>query len=116
MFGRKTIGLEELLWCFRHSKGLFLLGAGASTGIVPFSQSLMAAPAVDFHDGFTSLSVSPTEKDIAAQRSAAAGLTKLLERRRQPGFRRGHGQGGARSDARRLRQLPHGSRHWQGAA
>ena len=86
LFGRKTIGLEELLWRFRHSRGLFLLGAGASAGIVPFSQSLMAAPAVDFHDGFTSLSVSPTEKDIAAQRSAAEGLTKLMERRRQPGF------------------------------
>jgi len=59
VFGRKTISLEALLWRFRHSKGLFLLGAGASTGIVPFGSTFMAAPAIDFHDKFTSLSGSP---------------------------------------------------------
>jgi hypothetical protein len=44
VYGRKTISLEELLWRFRHSRGLFFLGAGASAGIVPFGLRFMATP------------------------------------------------------------------------
>jgi hypothetical protein len=61
VFGRKTIGLEELLWRFRYSKGLFVLGAGASAGIVPFDWKFAASPAIDFLDNYTSLAGSPTD-------------------------------------------------------
>lgn len=86
MLGRKTIGLEELLWHFRRSKGLFLLGAGASAGIVPFDRKFTASPAIDFHDNLTSLSASPTKKDLLTARAVGAAAPMLMARRGLPGF------------------------------
>jgi hypothetical protein len=86
VFGQKTISLEALHWRFRYSKGLFLLGAGASTGIVPFGSTLMSAGPVDFHDNSPSFSAAPTKKDVLAQRSVDVARTILQARRGQLGF------------------------------
>jgi hypothetical protein len=86
VFGRKTIGLEELLWRFRYSKGLFVLGAGASAGIVPFDRKFTASPAIDFLDNLTSFAASPTDKDELTRRSIEAAVPLLLARRHQPWF------------------------------
>jgi hypothetical protein len=86
VIGRQSIGLEELLWRFTRSKGLFLLGAGASAGIVPFDRRFTAWPAIDFHDNWTSLSASPTKKDLLTKRTVEAAAPMLLARRGLRGF------------------------------
>jgi hypothetical protein len=86
LYGRKTIPLEELLWRFRHSRGLFLLGAGASAGIVRFGASFMAAPSLDFLEKFTAISASRTKQDLLTRRSVEAAMPSLLARRGERGF------------------------------
>jgi hypothetical protein len=86
VYGRRTILLEELLWRFRHSRGLFILGAGASAGIVPFGLRFMAAPPLDFLEHWTSLSVTPTKQDLLTRRSIEAAMPSLLARRGERGF------------------------------
>jgi hypothetical protein len=86
VFARKTIPLEELLWRFRYSRGLFLLGAGASAGIVPFGLRFMAAPSLDFVDNLTSLSTSRTKRNLLTRRSIEAAMPSLLARRGTPWF------------------------------
>jgi hypothetical protein len=65
---------------------LFLLGAGASAGIVPFGLKFIAAPSIDFVDSWTSLSVSRTEQDLLTCRSIAAAVPSLMARRGERGF------------------------------
>ncbi|MBW7974593.1 hypothetical protein [Bradyrhizobium sp. BR 10289] len=84
--GRRTVPLEELLWHFRHSRGLFLLGAGASAGIVPFGQRFMAAPSLDFLEKWTALSASRAKQDLLTRRSIEFAMPSLLARRGELGF------------------------------
>jgi hypothetical protein len=86
VYGRKSKTLEELLWRFRHSRGLFLLGAGASASIVPFGLRFIATPSLDFVDNWTSLSASRTEQDLLTRRSIEAAMPTLLGRRGERGF------------------------------
>jgi hypothetical protein len=86
VFGRKTISLEELLWRFRHSRGLFLLGAGASAGIVPFGLRFMAAPPLEFLDKWTAISALRTKQDLLTRRAIEAATPSLLARRGERGF------------------------------
>ena len=74
------------MWHFRHNRGLFLLGAGASAGIVPFGLKFIAAPSIDFVDSWTSLSVSRTEQELLTCRSIAAAIPSLMARRGERGF------------------------------
>jgi hypothetical protein len=86
LFGRKAISLEELLSRFRHDTGLFVLGAGASAGIVPFGLKFIAAPSLDFVDNLTCLSTSRTKQDLLTCRSIEAAMPFLRGRRRERGF------------------------------
>ena len=44
---KTMISLEELLWRFQNERGLYLLGAGASAGIVKFGPAIMAEAGLD---------------------------------------------------------------------
>lgn len=76
MYRRRSPSLETIVRQFRLRPGLYVLGAGASVGDVPFGQTLMWGPALEYvHGGSFPASLpeqSPLNRRIIA---AAAGMT-----------------------------------------
>jgi hypothetical protein len=81
---------EFLLGQFRARRGLYILGAGASTGDAPFGQSFMIGPAVDYVPGSRRV---PRDRTGAIRiksvdhryRDTASGVAVLPEREFRPG-------------------------------
>lgn len=55
--------LESIFQTFRTLRGLFVLGAGASAGLVPFGRHLLFAPVLDYLKNATSFPVQAAEQD-----------------------------------------------------
>ena len=65
---KTTISLERLLWRFHNERGLYLLGAGASAGIVKIGADLMAAPGIEYVNNVMAFSAASPQQSLLTKR------------------------------------------------
>jgi hypothetical protein len=81
-----TPSYETVLRHFRTSRGLYILGAGASAGLVPFGLDVLRGPAIDYLQGGGFPVDIPQQSELLTQRIVADLMGMDVDERRSLTF------------------------------